>query len=111
MKERFRLPKKWYIIARNDEQDRVIVDYINTTFNLDISLGLSISMHQWVYSNFSIGDGYIKHGSGDSFCFKQHSSDSEEITYQQFVDYVLNPKEEVYESDLSLELIYKKLLS
>lgn len=112
MKEKFRLPEKWYVIARNDEQDRVIVDYMNTTFNLQIAPGLSMSMDQWIYSNFSITDGrYDKHDSGDSFYFKQHNPDSKEITYQQFVDYVLNPKEEVYEPDLNLELIYKKLLS
>lgn len=107
--KKFVLPEKWHIASKNDEEDRVIVEYINNTFNLNISPGLSISMSEWWYANYSLEPShkYIKHDSGTNDTFKNHSS---EITYDQFVNYVLNEINNPCEHDPELETILKRLL-
>lgn len=109
--ENFILPEKWYITSKTTEEDNIIVDYFNKTFNITISK--FIDCHRiWYYSNTLIDVGARDKYDDDSFeqmekigCIK--------ITYEQFEQYVLNKTiiQESYKPDLELDQILIKLLS
>lgn len=89
-KDAFILPEKWFIKTTNDNEDTIVVKYINETFNKKIDAGLG-SMNNWYYSNTPIP--YLsrisdKYDYGEAGLFLQNGF--EEITFQQFLDYVLN---------------------
>lgn len=96
-KDTFILPEKWFIKTTNDNEDRIVVKYINETFNKKIDAGLGSMNNRyfffkcWYYSNTPIP--YLsgisdKYDYGVAGLFLEHGF--EEITFQQFLDYVLN---------------------
>lgn len=113
--EKFVLPERWVVKASNDEEDEIIVPYINQTFGTHISSGLSSSTTPWYYSNVcnknsssnstfeAIG---LKHDGASSESFP----DTIELTYDEFVYHIINKRILEYEHDPSLEAIYLKLL-
>lgn len=101
------LPEKWVVKATNDLEDEIICRYINDTFNVNVEPGLG-DMDYWCYSNTSYttclkDDTCVHNGNIDHFL----NVGVIEITYEQFVEYVLNHKKD----DAELSNILIKLLS
>ena len=101
---KFILPKKWSVNATNNAQDKVLTDYINTAFNTGCDYDYTTT-NNW-YSNILLGDYNYRIGG---VC----PEETTEITYEQFLKYVLNqdiPKEQP-EDNTELNEILIKLLS
>ena len=103
--KKFVLPERWAIKATTDEEDAVIVTYINNTFNTEISKGLG-SNSTWCYSNVCFENTNDKYDGNDVSNFPN----AIEITFQQFENYVLNNLNKPCEHDPELEIILKRLL-
>ena len=106
----FILPEKWHINATNDEEDDLVVDYINRTFNQKINPGLSNSMLEkggWWYSNYSFNGDYSS--KNDEF----YKNLSVQITFDQFKQYVIKiePIFEEFVQDEEYNNILIKLLN
>ena len=105
--EKFVLPERWVVKATTDEEDEIIVPYINQTFGTRISSGLSSGTTPWYYSNVNNkNDNNLKHDGASTQSFENCT----EITLQQFEHYVLNNFNEPCEHDPELEIILKRLL-
>ena len=103
--EKFVLPERWVVKATTDEEDEIIVPYINQTFGTNISSGLSPGTTPWYYSNVNNkNNNNLKHDGASTQSFENCT----EITFQQFKDYVLREKPT---DDSDLEIIYLKLLA
>ena len=109
--ENFILPEKWYVTSNTKEEDDIIVDYFNKTFNLNI-FKFKEDHRTWYYSNTSTDKGDRNIHNSDSFeqmekigCIK--------ITYQQFKQYLLNEIviQDIYKHDPELDQILIKLLN
>lgn len=109
--ENFILPEKWYVTSNTKEEDNIIVDYFNKTFNLNIRKFLD-EYKTWYYSNIPTDEGGRYIHNADSFeqmekigCIK--------ITYEQFEQYVLNETiiQDICKPDPELDHILIKLLS
>lgn len=103
--EKFVLPEKWVIKATTNEEDEVIVKYINNTFGKEISEGLGDNP-EWCYSNVTMINTLDKYDASKI----NHFPDALEITFQQFLHYVLNNFNTSCEHDPELEIILKRLL-
>ncbi len=106
--EKFVLPDRWVVKASDDEEDEVIVKYMNETFDTQIRSGLSDN-NVWYYSNINHSVNHKKHDYGALSYFENCI----EITFQQFIDYVLNDlvvDDKPYKHDPELETILKRLL-
>lgn len=106
------IPEKWFIRATNNEQDEVIVKYINETFGTKIDPGLSESMTYWCYSNYPLTEDLDitnKYDTGSLSVFKG----IQELTYDEFVEYVVNKKPIIikYKEDPELKSIYQRLFN
>ena len=106
--KKFVLPENWVVKASNVEEDAVLTEYMNNTFNTNIKPGL-MGMQYWCYSNtpmknYSASDN--KHDGSEYNSFPN----STKITYEQFVNYVLNEINNPCEYDPELEIILKRLL-
>lgn len=106
--EKFVLPERWVVKATTDEEDEIIVPYINQTFGTNISSGLSPGTTPWYYSNVCNKNSSrgLKHDGVSSESFP----DTIELTYDEFVYHIINKRILEYEHDPSLEAIYLKLL-
>ncbi len=104
--EKFVLPDAWCCRATNQEEDEALTDYINEKFKTGADYDISC-INTW-FSNIKIGDYHYKIGGEKPF-------DAEEITYEQFLKYVLNQDidipEEQPEDNTELNKILIKLLS
>lgn len=106
--EKFVLPERWVVKASNDAEDEIIVKYINETFDTQIRPGLSDNSI-WYYSNINHSGNHKKYDYGAFSYFEN----CKEITFQQFIDYVLNDlvvEDKPYKHDPELEIILKRLL-
>jgi len=104
--EKFVLPKRWVVKATTDEEDEIIVPYINQTFGTRISSGLSSSTTPWYYSNVNNKkNNSLKHDGASTQSFENCT----EITLQQFEIGVLKTKK--YTQDTELNQILIKLLT
>ena len=102
--EKFVLPEKWSVNVITSKQERTLTDYINKEFNTGCDYDIRVQSN-W-YSNIRISDYHYKIGG-------ECPSETTEITYEQFLKYVLNqdiPKEQP-EDNTELNEILIKLLS
>lgn len=110
--KKFILPEKWVVKSNNKEEDEIILTYINETYNCTIP-SFDGEHNTWYYSNISHEKDRNNHDHGSLYTFKDN--DCTEITYDQFVKYVLNENElviqESYKPDLELETILIRLLN
>ncbi len=107
--EKFVLPERWVVKASNNEEDEIIVPYINQTFRTSITSGLTSGTTPWYYSNIpnkNMGMSLVKHDGSSVESFENCT----EITIQQFEHYVLNNVSTSCEHDPELEIILKRLL-
>jgi len=105
--EKFVLPEKWVVKATTDEEDKIIVPYINQTFGTGITVGLPPGTTPWYYSNVNNkNNNNLKHDGSYTHSFENCT----EITFQQFEHYVLNNFSTPCEHDPELEIILKRLL-
>jgi hypothetical protein len=82
MRERFILPEKWCCLARNSDEDKVLTDYVVDVFGVECDYDVTCKGNCW-FTNFRIiGDHYYQ--------FNDKPSNCTEITYDQFIKYVLN---------------------
>lgn len=107
----FILPEKWFIKTTSNYEDEIVVNYINETFDKNISVGLD-GMSNWYYSNVPVQ--YLseisdKHDYGKSHILLENGY--EEITFDQFVKYVINKENTIYNQDESYNKILINLLT
>lgn len=79
----FVLPKKWYVKGQTYDQDVILTNYFNHLHNGDIGAVDCSKQHTYYYSE-KINDVWWNVGKNIS------DSSFKEITYEQFVKYVLN---------------------
>lgn len=86
----FVLPEKWVVRAINNEEDHIIVSYINDTFKTTIEPGLTDLTTPWFYSNTQNlhHSRLLKHDGSSLNSFPN----CKEITFEQFKEYVLRDK-------------------
>lgn len=98
-KDAFILPEKWFVKSENDAQDEIIVEYMNGTFDTVIASGLG-SLDEWYYSNVDVTNNY---NAGDPRYFILEGA--EEITFQQFLDYVVKQKQSDNYNEILIKLL------
>lgn len=107
----FILPEYWCVKVVNDDEDYQLTKYINKLNDSNIGYGIGIHKQVW-FSNKVINLKFKHYYHYDEF---KPNNDSIEITYQQFLKYVLNQNidilEEQPEDNTELNEILIKLLT
>lgn len=85
--KQFKVPKKWWLKVITNEEDKVLTDYCNQKFNTQTGPVDSTLTQPIFYYSEKIGD--ICWTVGNNKADKSFI----EITYSQFLKYVLNQKE------------------
>ncbi len=105
--EKFVLPEKWCCRATNQKEDIALTDYIVEQFGEACEYDPDVNGNCW-FSNIKISAGELYH-----YTFNGKPNNCTEITYEQFLKYVLNqniPKEQP-EDNTELNQILIKLLT
>jgi len=105
MKERFEIPKKWCVKAKTKTQDKVLTDYIVNTFNVELDYDDSLNINTWFTNTVIDGTTDYYH----SFTSKPPNN-TVEITYAEFIKYVLNGEKDPIISDEPEDLTQLKEL-
>jgi len=84
MEEQFKVPEKWWVKVTTKEEDEVLTDYCNNKFNTTTG-GVSDKLNQPIFY-YSEKIGGICWTVGTNRTDKSFT----EITYDQFIKYVLN---------------------
>lgn len=108
-KDDFILPEKWVVRSINDEQEHIIVPYINDTFKTKIDIGLTYATTPWFYSNIQNehNGSNPKHDGSSLNSFPS----CKEITFDEFVKYIINKENITYTQDENYNQILIKLLT
>ncbi len=106
---KFEIPERWVVKVINSEQDAVIVPYINETFGTRIEIGLSQSTTPWFYSNQLNKNTKDDNKHDDSYA--ESFEYCVEISFDDFVKYIINKYPIEFKHDPLLETIYKRLLT
>ena len=106
--EKFVLPELWCVKATTHKEDKVLTDYVNKRFtNSKAKYDGKEIINTW-FTNKDLGNQYYTFASSEPF-------NTTEITYEQFLKYVLNHDieipEEQPEDNTELNEILIKLLS
>lgn len=84
--EKFVLPEKWWVKVISEEQDAVLTDYVNEKFNANIGPVASRLTQPVFYYNKKVRGVHWNVGNNPT------DESFTEITYSQFIKYVLNQK-------------------
>lgn len=86
-------PKKWKILADTKEKDSKLVDYVNSTFNQDLTKGLATDSKGWWFFNKLVKNPasedkqyYLKYEQEYPSDFYEFV----ELSFDEFEQYVLN---------------------
>ena len=107
--ENFILPEKWVVKANNNEEDHIIVPYINNTFKTKIDVGITHATTPWFYSNTqNVYNSYKPKHDGSSL---NSFPGCKEITFDEFVKYVINKENITHTQDENYNKILINLLT
>lgn len=107
--ENFILPERWVVRAINNEEDHIIVPYINNTFKTKIDIGLTYATTPWFYSNTQ-NEQNIHKPKHDGSSLKSFPS-CKEITFDEFVKYIINKENITHKQNEEYNKILINLLT